>query len=100
MELRMMSEVINGKRYRTETALLLASDAYAEAGVQERLGRNSFLLCTPKGNYFMQHQTTWPREKDTITPLARDEALRLFEAMPRKEVEFEEAFPGIQIEEA
>ncbi len=100
MELTMLSEIIGGKRYRTENAQLLASDAYSDGSGTERLGRNTFLFRTPNNNYFMQHQTTWERERDCLTPLARDEAFRIFTELPLKLVEFEDAFPGIKIEDA
>jgi hypothetical protein len=95
-----MNEVIGGKRYRTETAELIASDAYWDGHNWERQGRNTFLLKTPKGNYFAQHQTCWQGEHDYIEPLRRKEAIDLYESLQEKEVDFEEAFPGVVIEEA
>lgn len=95
-----ITEVINGKRYRTAGATLLANDAYWDGHSNERVGRNTFLFRTPKGAYFMLLQTTWPREKDVLSPLARDEALRVYEELPVKDVDLEEAFPGIEIEDA
>ena len=100
MEPKMMWEVIGGKRYRTEGAELLASDAYGENGTRERVGRNSFLFRTANGSYFMQLQTTWERETDCLSPLARDEALKVYTELPVKLVDIELAFPGIQIEDA
>lgn len=100
MRPRMMVEVIGGKRYRTETATLIAHDAYWDGHNWERHGRNTFLFRTPRGNYFAQHQTCWQGERDRIEPLSRDEAIRLYEELPAKEVEFEEAFPGVEVEEA
>ena len=100
MDPKAMIEVVAGKRYRTETAQLLASDSYLDGGSYERAGRNTFLFCTPNGNYFMQHQTSWERERDCLSPLPRDEALRLFTELPAKLVDFEEAFPGIEVEDA
>jgi hypothetical protein len=95
-----ITEVINGKRYRTAGATLLASDAQWDGLSHERVGRNTFLFRSPKGAYFMVLQTTWPRERDVLSPLARDEALRVYEELPVKDVDLEEAFPGIEIEDA
>ena len=95
-----MIEIIAGKRYRTEAAELLATDSYFDGSSHERAGRNSFLFRTSNGNYFMQHQTTWERERDCLTPLTRDEAVRLFTELRVKKVDFEEAFPGIKVEDA
>jgi hypothetical protein len=96
----MMVEVIGGKRYRTETATLIAHDAYWDGHNWERHGRNTFLFRTPRGNYFVQHQTCWQGERDRIEPLGRDEAIRLYEELPVKELGFEEAFPGVEVQEA
>ena len=100
MEPKMMIEIIGGKRYRTETAELLASDAYADGTSHERIGRNTFLFRTPNGSFFMQHQTMWDRERDCLTPLARDEAVQVYTELPVKMMDFEQAFPGIKIEDA
>ena len=100
MEPKKMSQVLGGKRYRTEGATMLASDAHWDGRTYERLGRNTFLFQTPKGNYFMQLQTSWPGESDCLSPLARDEALRLFEELPVNQVDIELAFPGLEIEDA
>jgi len=86
MKPRNMNVVVGGKRYRTETATLLASGPSGKehlgqtgaepepilevrlGGVElgalllrgnwERLGRYAFLFRTPKGNYFVQHQSS------------------------------------------
>ena len=100
MEPKDLTEVFNGKRYRTTTAILLASDAHWDGRSNERVGRNTFLFRTPKGSYFMLLQSTWPREKDVLSPLARDEALRVYEELTVKATDIEEAFPGIEIEDA
>jgi hypothetical protein len=100
MRPREMNEVIGGKRYRTETATLIASDAYWDGHNYERHGRNTFLFRTPKGNYFAQYQSCWQGELDRLEPLSREEAIRLFEELQEKEMDFREAFPGVQIEEA
>lgn len=100
MRPRMMNVVIGGKRYRTETATLLAHDAYWDGHNWERHGRNTFLFRTPKGSYFAQRQTCWQGEIDRLEPLTQEEAIRLFEELPEKEVDFEEAFPGVAVEDA
>jgi hypothetical protein len=42
----------------------------------------------------------WEGERDRIEPLPVAEALELYEQLPVKVMEFEEAFPGEVIEEA
>lgn len=100
MHLRNLYEIHNRTRYRTETATVLASDCYWDGNNWERRGRNSWLLRGSNGSYFAQHQTQWQGERDTIEPLDLDEAIRLYEELPEKELDFEEAFPGEEIREA
>ena len=100
MDARMMSIIVDGKRYRTEGAELLASDVNSAGTSKEHVGRNTFLFRTSKGGYFMQHQTTWIGERDSLTPLAREEAFRVFTELPAKMMEYEAAFPGVKIEDA
>ena len=65
-----MTRIIEGKRYSTDTATLLASDAYWDGNNFERHGRNTFLYRTRKGGYFALHRTCWQGEHDTIQPLS------------------------------
>jgi hypothetical protein len=114
-----------GRGYRTAAATLLASgpgwdqrlgdeprrllevrvggvDLSAVVGGRgwERLGWQAFLFRTTKGNHFVQFQSTWPGERDQLLPLSPDEAMKLYGELPEKKVSFEEAFPGVEIEEA
>jgi hypothetical protein len=100
MNARSMNQVIGGKRYKTETATLLASDAYWDGHNWERSGRNTFLFRAPNGGYFAQYQTCWQGENDKLMPLDQAEAIQLFESLHEKEVDFEEAFPGVKVEDA
>lgn len=100
MHLRNMVEIINRKRYQTEGSAILASDCYWDGHNYERRGRNRWLFKTKNGNYFIQIQTQWQGELDRITPLTQDEAIAEYESLPEHEVEFEEAFPGVKIQEA
>jgi len=95
-----MNQVIGGKRYNTETATIIASDAYWDGHNFERHGRNTYLYRTPKGAYFATYLTCWEGENDRIKPLAQDEAIKLFEDLQEKELDFEKAFPGVKVEEA
>jgi hypothetical protein len=125
MQPHMMDVVVEGKRYRTAAATLLASgptsderlgdkprrllevrvgglDLSAIVGGRgwERLGWQAFLFRTPKGNYFVQFQSTWPGDRDRLFPLSQDEAMRLYGELPEKKVSFGDAFPCVEIEEA
>jgi len=95
-----MSAVINGKRYSVQTAILLASDEYWDGNNFEKGGRNCFLYCTEKRNYFEVNLTQWQGERDTLLPLSKMAAMELWEQLPEKEVDIEEAFPGVKVKEA
>lgn len=94
-----MTQVIGGRRYSIKTATLLASDEYWDGHNWERHGRNAFLYRTGKGAYFQANLTQWQGERDTITPLSRQEAMELWEHLPEKALEYEAAF-DVVVEEA
>lgn len=94
-----LQRVLGGKRYNVATATLLASDEYWDGHSFERDFRNTFLYKTRGGAYFRVDVNQWQGERDTITPLSRDEARELYENLPVQEVEYEEAFDTV-VEEA
>ncbi len=94
-------EVIGQVRYDTTKAVLIAGDDYWDGNNYERHGRNTFLFRTAKGRYFAQYRTQWQGEIDgRLQPLDLDEAISLYENLPEKRVPFEDAFPGVKVEEA
>ena len=95
-----ISEVINGKRYNTDTALLLAGNDYWDGHNYERQGTNCFLYRTKKGAYFTLNLSQWEGSTTSIEPVSDDEARSLFESLREKRVSYEEAFPDFIIEEA
>ncbi len=95
-----MQAVIHGRRYKVETATLLAGNDYWDGHNFERQGRNSFLYRTKNGNFFAVYLTQWQGETDTIEPLTEHEAKELYESLREKRVEYEEAFPGSKAEDA
>ncbi len=95
-----MNRIIEGKRYDTETATLIASDRYWDGSNFERRGRNTYLYRTKNGNYFTHHTTQWQGERETILAQSKQEAQSLYESLPEHDVEYEEAFPGVKVEEA
>ena len=100
MKLRSMTKVIGGKRYDTDKAIVIADNCYWDGHNYERQGRNTFLCRTPKGSYYVVRQTCWQGEVDSLTPLTLDEAIEMYESLHEQNVPFEEAFPGIKVEEA
>ncbi len=100
MQPQNMTWVVAGKRYRTDTATLIAHDAYWNGHHWEQDGRNTFLFRTPKGNFFAQYQTLLPVETGKIVPLEINEAMSLYHSLYRKEVPFVVAFPCVKVEDA
>lgn len=94
-------EIHDQKRYNTATATLIADDCYWDGHNHERHGRNTFLYCTKRGNYFTFSMSQWQSERDTIRPIDIDEAVQLYqESLPNHAIEFEAAFPGVAVSDA
>ncbi len=100
MEAGEWNEVIGRKRYSTATATLIADDAYWDGHNWERRGRNRFLFRTPNGNHFIVYRTQWQGEISRMEALTQDDALTLWEELSEKHVEFETAFPGVEVVDA
>lgn len=93
--------IVNGLRYSVENATLIASDAYWDGNNWERKGRNQFLYKTSNGRFFVVKLTQWQGEKDALIPVEEDQAILMYENdLPEHEVEYEEAFPDIPVEDA
>lgn len=96
-----MTRIVNGKRYSTENATLLASDVYWDGHNHERSGRNRWLYRTPKGRYFLLIRSMWQDERDSLEPISETDARLLYEgSLCTHEVSYAEAFPGVEIEDA
>ena len=95
-----MAWVAAGKRYCTNTATLIAHDAYWNGHSWEQGSCNTFLFRTPNGNFFAQYQTLLPVETGKIVPLEMDEAVSLYHSLYKKEVPFAVAFPDVKVEDA
>jgi hypothetical protein len=100
MQPQNMTLVVAGKRYRTDTATLLAHDEYWNGHAYEQDGRNTFLFRTPNGSFFAQYQTLLPVVTGKIVPLDKNEAMSLYHSLYRKEVPFAVAFPCVKVEDA
>lgn len=91
-----MNALINGKRYSTQTAVLLAHDDYWDGQSWERDDRNTFLFRGPDGAYFAQHRIrTWScmdARHDTLEPVSELAAVILFWELPERPISFAEAF--------
>lgn len=97
-------QVVDGRRYSTRTATLLAGDDYWDGHNLERGGTNRFLFRTPRGAYFVQTRTCWigsQQNDGRLTPVTQADAIGLFESsMRERRVTWEEAFPGVAVEDA
>jgi hypothetical protein len=68
-----INQVVNGRRYSTEKAELLA-ESYGT-------GSGAHLYKSLKGNYFMAYSTIWENSHDSIVPITYDEARIRYEEM-------------------
>lgn len=94
-----MEAIINGLRYDTDKAQLLAHDRYWDGNNHDRHGRNKFLYKTKNGRFFLHTTTRWQGERDAIQSIEEAEARQLWEDLPEKETEYVQAF-GEDPEEA
>jgi hypothetical protein len=92
--------VIDKKRYDVAASTLLAGDDWWDGSNFERQGRNTFLYSTPHGRYFTVTLTRWQGERDHITACPVDEAMMMWTILHQHRMEFDEAFPGVKVEEA
>ena len=95
-----ISKVVDGKRYNTETAIILASDDYFDGYNYERNGRNCCLFRTPHGRYFKVEVSQWQSELNELVPICENEAIKLYERLEKHTCEYETAFPDKKVEEA
>ena len=87
-----MEQIINGLKYDTETAALVASDRWWDGNNYERNGRNTYLYRTKAGRFFLHHTTLWQGERDHIEPVSPDEARQYYEDLPEHDMPYAEAF--------
>lgn len=101
-----MDEIIDGKRFRTETATLIAY--HWQRGPEALFYSNAkriHLFRTKKGNYFSQEQET-PAASEfgnsfghgRLRPLDRERALALYTRCDRRFMPLELAFPEMDLD--
>ena len=64
-----MEQIVNGLKYDTEKADLVASNEYWDGHNWDRDGRNTYLYKTENGRYFLLHTSRWEGERDRIEPV-------------------------------
>ncbi len=87
-----MEQIVNGLKYNTEKADLVASNEYWDGHSRDRDGRNTYLYKTENGRYFLHHTTRWDGERDHIEPVSPDEARQYYERLPDHGLTYAEAF--------
>ena len=96
-----MVRIVNGSKYETRTACLIAGDDGQERNSYFANGRTSYLYRTEKGNFFKVVVTCWAGENDILTPCNQEQAVDWYNfPLTNHRVSFQNAFPGIEIEEA
>ena len=87
-----MEQIINGLKYDTDAAALVASDRWWDGHNWDRDGRNTYLYKTPNGRFFVYRTSQWQGERDRIEPVSPDEARQYYEDLPEHEMSYAEAF--------
>lgn len=91
--LREWEEWIEGKRYSTQTSVLIARGMEASDRAHEAGGWNIFLYRTPENTYFKVHLIPSGSKHHVLEPVTAVEALNLFGQMADRCVDLEDAFP-------
>jgi len=94
-----MKKVIEGKIYNTETAEAIADNEFSDGTNRMSHGRCLTLYKTKKGAFFVEHETCWEGERDTIEPVTMEQAKDYYESMKNEKVSWAGAF-GQEPEEA
>jgi hypothetical protein len=94
------SDIVDGRKYDTQEATLLAGDDFWDGHNFERSGTNTFLYRTEKGNYFTLRMSMWAGASTSIEPVEDDEARAVYEAMRERRVSYKVAFPNFIVEDA
>ena len=95
------TRIVDRKRYSVATAALLAGNDYWDGHNFERSGRNMFLYRTPGGAYFTVTLSQWQGEQNSLDPVSLEDAIALYEgSLSEHEVNYAEAFPGVNVEDA
>ena len=93
-----MTALIAGKRYATDTSILLASGEHEGGPDWAPQGKYTFLFRTNDGRFFAQHRmgpsgSNVHNERYWVEPLSEIEAIPLYWELEDKGQGFEEAFP-------
>ena len=83
-------EIIDGKRYSTRTAVLIARGTGKHANDPQNW--NIFLYRTPEDTYFKVHLNPSEDKKNLLNPISRLEALNLYGELTDWCVDLEDAF--------
>lgn len=86
-----MIKIVNGMRYDTDAATLLASSYRAADGGRYDNGIRRDLYRTAKGVYFVREDTLWGDAHNAIIPIAKSHAMSWWEKMEPCS-DYEEAF--------
>ena len=88
--LKNWEEIIDGKRYSTKTAILIARGTARHTSDPQDW--NIFLYRTPEDTYFKVCLYPSENKKNLLNPISRLEALNLFGELTDRCVDLEQAF--------
>ncbi len=95
-----MEQILNRKRYSTDAAERIADNEFRDGANRLQGGRGSTLYRTKSGAYFLHRETQWTGESDRIEPIDVSEAIEVYEMAYHHDVEYESAFPDVQVVDA
>ncbi len=87
-----MIRIVDGIRYDTRTAFLVASDNHPADRVT---GRRTHLYLTRTGRFFLHFVPVSPGEREHLEPISPDEARKIYKRLPDHEMSYEEAFADL-----
>ena len=83
-----------------DRCIVLSGDDWWDGHNYERSNRNTFVLRSAAGRYFIQRRTRWDGEKDgSLEEVHSEDALALYLAVPEasRRAPFDWAFPGVEV---
>jgi len=94
-----MRNLIEGKIYDTDKSDVVATNDFSDPSNMYNVGRSSTLYKTKKGRFFVEYNTCWQGEHDSLEPVSTKTAQEIYAGMYDRKMGIEEAF-GTEIEEA
>ncbi len=80
------------RRYDTSASEIIGTTEPTQPSLE-----TAYLMRTKNGRYFVYNEMV---STETLDPMPQEQAITLYYTLHRKHMSFEDAFPGIQVEDA